>query len=254
MDHLANKQIIIFAAGETFEDYMLHFSESLPPHLIVDNNPEKWGTKKLGYMIQNPETLMSMVSESVHIVICSVYVQEIEKQLKGMGIHQYSIYVKESASIALPAQISSPTEKSKPYRRGYIAGVFDLFHVGHLNLLQKASDRCDYLVVGVLSDELVIHFKQIKPFIPFEERQAIIQSIQYVNEVVPVSMDNIDKFTAWKLYKFDCIFSGDDWKDSQSWKEDQEKLQRVGSNLEFFPYTKGTSSTQIRALIQQTID
>ncbi|MGQ8873602.1 adenylyltransferase/cytidyltransferase family protein [Paenibacillus sp. TSA_86.1] len=143
--------------------------------------------------------------------------------------------------------------KKKEYNIGYIAGVFDLFHIGHLNLLRKVKERCDHLIVGVLTDELVFHFKNITPFIPQDERQAIIQAIKYVDRTELVTMDNIDKLKAWELYQFDCLFSGDDWKNEPSWNQDKDRLNQLGSNIEFLPYTKGTSSTQIRKLIQNSI-
>ncbi|WP_108991675.1 adenylyltransferase/cytidyltransferase family protein [Paenibacillus agaridevorans] len=141
----------------------------------------------------------------------------------------------------------------KPYKVGYIAGVFDLFHIGHLNVLRAAKEKCEYLIVGVLVDELVFYFKKKTPFIPGDERLQIIESIKLVDRAVPVSSSNIDKMKAWELYQFDCLFSGDDWRNEPSWIEDTKKLNQVGSNIEFFPYTKGTSSTQIKKLIEQSI-
>ncbi|MBY0011672.1 adenylyltransferase/cytidyltransferase family protein [Paenibacillus typhae] len=144
--------------------------------------------------------------------------------------------------------------EQKPYKIGYIAGVFDLFHVGHLNLLRKAKEKCDYLIVGILTDDLVRHFKNITPHIPQIERQTIMEAVRYVDRVVSVTIENIDKLAAWELYRFDCLFSGDDWKDEPSWNEDKKRLNQLGSNIEFFSYTQGTSSTQIRKLIQKSLD
>jgi cytidyltransferase-related domain len=142
--------------------------------------------------------------------------------------------------------------QQKPYKIGYIAGVFDLFHVGHLNLLRRAKERCEYLIVGVLTDDLCMYFKNKHPVIPHEERREIVQAIRYVDETVTVTMDNIDKMAAWKLYHFDCLFSGDDWKDSPSWIADKKKLNEVGSNIEFFTYTNKISSTMIRNKLLET--
>ncbi|MEN2258033.1 adenylyltransferase/cytidyltransferase family protein [Paraclostridium benzoelyticum] len=94
----------------------------------------------------------------------------------------------------------------KKYKNGYIAGVFDLFHIGHLNVLKNAKDRCDSLRVGVLSDELVEHFKGKKPYIPDFERMEIIKNIKCVDDVVKVTFENINKMDAWNLYHFDCLF------------------------------------------------
>ena len=138
----------------------------------------------------------------------------------------------------------------KKYKIGYVAGVFDLFHIGHLNLIKNAKELCDYLIVGALEDDLVIHFKGKAPFIPLNERMEILAACRYVDEVVPVSLENINKMDAWNRLHFDCLFSGDDYSGNKYWIEDQKSLQAVGSDIHFFSYTKSTSSTQIkRALL-----
>lgn len=139
----------------------------------------------------------------------------------------------------------------KQYKIGYVPGVFDLFHMGHLNLLRSSKERCEYLIAGILTDELVIHFKGNPPFIPFEERIKIVESIKYVDKVDYVSFENIRKMDAWKMYHFDCHFSGNDHGDD--WKEDLKQLIAVGSNMEFFPYTENTSSTRIKKLIEKSL-
>lgn len=139
----------------------------------------------------------------------------------------------------------------KEYKIGYVAGVFDLFHIGHLNLIRRAKEKCEYLIVGVLTDELVVHFKGQKPYIPFEERKEIIGALKYVDKAVGVNMDNIDKMAAWELYKFDCLFSGDDYVNNETWMIDKKRLNQVGSDIQFFGYTKSTSSTQIKEVISR---
>lgn len=127
---------------------------------------------------------------------------------------------------------------------GYTTGVFDMFHVGHLNILKRAKEQCDYLIVGVSTDELCESYKHKKPIVPFEERKAIIESIRYVDQVVPQL--NRDKFAAWEKYHFDKMFVGDDWKNSPLFNELEQKFASVGVEIVFFPYTKGTSSTILR--------
>lgn len=124
---------------------------------------------------------------------------------------------------------------------GYTTGVFDLFHIGHLNVLKRAKEQCDYLIVGVSTDEVVQGYKHKTPIIPFEERIAIVESIKFVDEVVPQT--SMDKFAAWEKLKFDAIFHGDDWKGSKMYSEIERKFKSVGVEMVFFPYTKGTSST-----------
>lgn len=139
----------------------------------------------------------------------------------------------------------------KKYKIGYIAGVFDLFHIGHLNLIRNAKNECEYLIVGVLTDELVVHFKKDLPYIQAQERKEIVDALKYVDETVFVDRSNIDKVDAWNLYHFDCLFSGDDWKDSESWTRDKQRLNALGSDIHFFEYTKSTSSTQIKEMINR---
>jgi glycerol-3-phosphate cytidylyltransferase len=125
---------------------------------------------------------------------------------------------------------------------GYTTGVYDLFHIGHLNLLKNAKGLCDKLIVGVTVDELVA-YKHKRAIIPFEDRLEIVRSIKYVDAAIP--QDNIDKFAAWEKLKFDILFVGDDWYKSDSWKEMEEKFKKVGVKIVYFPYTKGVSSTII---------
>ncbi|MFL2060999.1 adenylyltransferase/cytidyltransferase family protein [Marinilactibacillus psychrotolerans] len=135
---------------------------------------------------------------------------------------------------------------------GYTTGVFDLFHVGHLNILKKAKEQCDYLIVGVTTDEEVERVKSKRPFIPFEERAEIVQAICYVDKVVPE--ENTDKLKAWEQLKYHRIFKGDDWKGTEKWKKYEEEFSKRDVEVIYFSYTKGTSSTQIRQALQLSID
>ena len=132
----------------------------------------------------------------------------------------------------------------KKYKIGYTTGVFDLFHVGHLNILKRAKELCDYLIVGVSTDELVKEYKHKTPVIPFEERKAIVSAIKYVDEVY--TQKNMNKFEAWEDLHFNVIFHGDDWKNSDLYKENEKKLNEVGVECVYFPYTKNISSTILK--------
>lgn len=127
---------------------------------------------------------------------------------------------------------------------GYTTGVFDMFHIGHLNILRKAKERCDYLIVGVSTDKLCLSYKKKLPIVNYEERKAIVEAIRYVDEVVP-QIDR-DKYAAWERIHFDVMFVGDDWKGSPLFSELEERYKKVGVRIEYFPYTKGTSSTILR--------
>ena len=130
---------------------------------------------------------------------------------------------------------------------GYTTGVFDMFHIGHLNILKKAKEQCDYLIVGVSTDELVAHDKNKIPIIPFAERMEIVKSIKYVDEVVP--QFNKDKFAAWEQYKFDKMFVGDDWKGTSVWQRFEEQFSKVDVEIVYLPHTDGISSTILREKI-----
>ncbi len=127
---------------------------------------------------------------------------------------------------------------------GYTTGVFDLFHIGHLNILRRAKEQCDYLIVGVSTDELVEQYKNKRPVISFEERCEIVKAIRYVDEVVP-QMDR-EKFAAWERLKFNRMFVGDDWKGSVLFTQLEEQFKPHGVEIVYFPYTKGTSSTFLK--------
>ena len=131
---------------------------------------------------------------------------------------------------------------------GYTSGVYDLFHIGHLNLLKNAKGLCDKLIVGVTVDELVA-YKKKRAVIPFEERIEIVRSIKYVDAATP--QEDLDKFKMWEKLHFDVLFVGDDWYNSASWKEMEEKFNEVGVRVIYFPYTKGTSSTLINTTLNK---
>ena len=138
---------------------------------------------------------------------------------------------------------------AKKYKIGYTTGVFDLFHIGHLNILKKAKEQCEYLIVGVTKDEVVQEYKHKTPVIPYEERKAIVEAIRYVDKVIPQT--SMDKYKAWEQEKFDVIFHGDDWKNSDMYNEMEHKLKSVGVDFVYFPYTKGTSSTLLTEVINK---
>ena len=129
------------------------------------------------------------------------------------------------------------------YKIGYTTGVFDLFHIGHLNILKRAKEQCEYLIVGVSTDEVVETYKKKKPVIPFEERFEIIKSIRYVDKAIPQT--SMDKMKAWETLRFDVLFHGSDWKGSAMYDEVEKKLKSVGVDMVFLPHTTGTSSTMI---------
>lgn len=239
------KKIILFGTGKYFDNYMISKGIEKRPCFAVDNDSTKIGTFKAGIEIKSPESLIELPRESFYVIICNAKYQEIAIQLESMGIYDYQNYtLMDTGSIYVPDRKQGEV---KPYKIGYVPGVFDLFHVGHLNLLRNSKSRCEYLIAGVLTDELVEHFKGKRPNIPFVQRAEILEFTKVVDRVVPVDFNNTCKIDAWKRYHFDCHFSGNDH--GSDWDEDLRQLREVGSNMEFFQYTLGTSSTQIKKKI-----
>ncbi len=140
---------------------------------------------------------------------------------------------------------------NRRYHIGYTTGVFDLFHIGHLNILKRAKEKCDILIVGVSTDEVVEAYKHKKPTIPFSERIEIVSAIKYVDLVVPQT--NMDKYAAWQKLHFDVIFHGSDWKDSDLYNKYRQDFSGTDVDMVFIPYTSGISSTKINALLDETL-
>lgn len=133
---------------------------------------------------------------------------------------------------------------------GYTAGVYDLFHVGHLNLLRNAKALCDRLIVGVTTDELA-RYKNKDPVVPFDERIEIVRACRYVD--VAIAQTSLDKFAAWKKLGYHVLFVGDDWYGAESWKEYERKLAEVGARVVYLPYTQKTSSTLLQKTLRELV-
>ena len=132
----------------------------------------------------------------------------------------------------------------KMYKIGYTTGVFDLFHIGHLNILRRAKEQCEYLIVGVSTDKCVMEYKKKTPVIPFEQRVEIVKAIRYVDEVIPQS--NMNKMEAWERLKFDVLFHGSDWQNSEMYNKIVEDFEKIGVDVVFLPHTDGISSSDIK--------
>lgn len=134
---------------------------------------------------------------------------------------------------------------------GYTTGVFDLFHIGHLNILRTAKSYCDYLIVGVTTDELCFERKGKRPVISFAERAEIVSSIKFVDEVMPET--DMDRIRAAQRIGFHRFFKGDDWKGTPEWNVLEQRFKELGIEVVFLPYTLNTSSTLLRKLIENSV-
>ncbi len=245
------KKIYLFGSGSFTERFLEQFGNEFDIVGIFDNNEEKWG-KQLGAVeIQSPKMLLK-IEESYKVIICIKRYEEVLNQLKDMGVKDISIY-NPSIDYPLPLKfnIDEKREEIKKYNIGYIAGVFDLFHIGHLNMFKRAKQQCNYLIVGVVSDEQVMQDKKTTPYIPFADRIEIVRSCRYVDEAVKIPITHPTTEDAFRKYRFDVQFSGSDYENDPAWIAKRTYLRQHGSDLVFFPYTQSTSSTKLKTLINK---
>ena len=146
-------------------------------------------------------------------------------------------------------------ENKKKYKIGYTCGVFDLFHVGHLNLLENCKKQCETLIVGVCTDEYVIKIKNKTPIFSQEERCIIIEALDVVDSAKIVDIEEVnDKQLAQKIFNFDVLFSGDDWKGTERYVETEKQFAKIDVSIEYLPYTQGISTTLIKNSLNKTED
>lgn len=139
----------------------------------------------------------------------------------------------------------------KKYKVGITVGVFDLFHIGHLNLFERCKSMCDYLIVGVCQDDYVTKLKKKTPIIPAEERMRICAALKCVDEVIPVSISETEnKMLLYKNHPFDVLFSGDDWKGTPRYLQTEKDFGKLGVKIEYLPYTQGISTSKLKEIIE----
>lgn len=251
------KKIILFGSGNFTKRFLAQFKSQYEIYAIIDNNESKWGGMLEGIKIMPPQIINELPKEEIRVIICIKNYIAIVQQLKQMGVVDYCVYDINAdyprKQQAIPLSIKDGNSTPKKYQTGYIAGVFDLYHMGHLNMFKRAKEQCDYLIVGVVTDEGVRKYKKTVPFIPFEERIELVRSCKYVDEAVEIPLNYGGTRDAYRMYHFDCQFSGSDYTDNPDWLAEKEFLEKHGAEMVFFPYTEGTSSTKIKSLIEQKL-
>ena len=141
----------------------------------------------------------------------------------------------------------------KKYKVGYTCGVFDLFHVGHLNLLERCKEQCERLIVGICDDNYVKNVKKKEPVYTEEERLRIIKALKPVDDAYLVDIETTnDKMLAIQKFGFDVLFSGDDWKGSERYRITEEQFAEIGACIEYLPYTQGVSTTMTKEKLSKS--
>ena len=254
-----SRKLILFGSGKYTKRFIELYAMDYKIEAIIDNNQEQWGKELEGIKIQSPDILNQLQSGEYKVIICIKKYTSVMKQLDAMRVSEYSIYDpnnnyprKRKPIVEGNSDITQSTVKKK-YHTGYIAGVFDLFHIGHLNMFKRAKEQCDYLIVGVVTDEGVRKNKEVEPFVPFEERVEMVKSCRYVDEVVGIPPTFAGTKDAWKLHHFDVQFSGSDYINDANWLANKEFLEKHGADLVFFSYTQSTSSTKLKKLIDRKL-
>lgn len=272
---IEDKKVFLFGSGLWAKKFMAEYGDRITIDGILDNNSTKWGTSIDGICVMEPSILSELEPSSYKVIVCVKQYAEIVMQLKSLGTSNYGIYdpnidISELMCCSnvnlrnenacdlnshtrntrrLKVQQSSENDEQKPYHVGFVAGVFDLFHVGHLNLLRRAKEQCDVLLVGVVSDEQASRGKRNNPYIPEQERLEIVEACRYVDKAFILPIVSASARDVYKKYHFDVMFSGDDYKDDTYWLEEKEWLRLHGSDIVFFPYTQSTSSTKLKRAI-----
>ncbi len=250
------KEVYLFGSGKYADRFLDIYGRDIPVRGILDNDNSKTGSKKRGISIFSPDILRDKDKDSIKIIVCIRDHQAIVRQIKDLGITDFSIFDPEILSVLRPRttvliEKMEEVPHEKHYHTGYVAGAFDMFHIGHLNLLRRAKERCDYLIAGVMSDERMYDLKKKYPVIPCSERMKVVAGCRYVDQVEELPIDRAGISDAYHMFHFDCMFSGDDHADNPAWLAERENLRSMGSDIVFVPYTKDTSSSEIRDKIQK---
>lgn len=250
------KKLVLFGSGKYAQRFAEKYAGDHPIYAIADNNETRWGEEPEwipGVKIVSPKIFSEIDKDTCKVIVCIRDYKPVLKQLDTLGIRDYCVYDPNRHYAESPQTVirmgdkTQSTEKTEGhYHIGYVAGAFDMFHIGHLNLIRRAKERCDYLIAGVMSDERMYNLKKKYPVIPCRERMQVVAGCRYVDEVVELPVDRAGIMDAYNMLHYDCMFSGDDHASDPGWLAERERLRQHGSDLIFVSYTKDTSSTEIR--------
>ena len=244
---IGGREIYVFGTGRFADKFVDMYHNDYSITAAVDNDPNKQGTEWKELPVYAPETLRGQ--DDIFVMVCIKDCGSITEQLRDLGIEHYGVY--DAHHVYPGRQADDIPYIGKPYHIGYCAGVYDLFHIGHVNIFRRAKEQCDYLIVGVVTDEGVRNNKHREPFIPYEERLEMVRSCRYVDEAVEIPYIYCRTPDMFEKYHFDVQFSGSDYEHDPGWLAMKQYLNERGAEMVFFPYTESTSSTKIKSLIDR---
>lgn len=264
---LGDKELYIFGSGLWAKKFIAEYGDRYTIKGAFDNNEAMWGQRINGVEIMSPQKMQGLNRENYKLVICVKRCKPILRKIKEMGIINFALYdpnieyiaptpESKTSGLAIDEKANKNLDiaegtSEKKYDVGYVAGVFDLFHVGHLNILRRAKEHCNYLIVGVVSDEQASKGKLHSPYVNETDRMAIVEACKYVDKVFLISPVSPSSRDVYKKYHFDVQFSGSDYENNPYWLGEQAWLRERGSDLVFFPYTQSTSSTKLKNIIEK---
>ena len=258
--HYDKRKLVLFGSGKYAVRFLDMYRSDYSVAAIVDNQESRWGTRGDDVEVVSPDILRGAGKEEYKVLICIRDSDAVERQLESYGIFDYYVFNpgspyprKVGQNTTERAEKNTAQSTNKKYHVGYIAGVFDLFHIGHLNMFRRAKEQCDYLIVGIVTDRGVREGKKVEPFVPFEERLEMVRSCRYVDEAHAIPYEHPDTDMAWQMYHFDVQFSGSDYEHDPVWLNKKKWLEERGSTMVFFSYTQSTSSTKLKKLIAERL-
>lgn len=268
LDNTKGKKIYLFGSGNWGREFLAAFGNRVNIEAFLDNNFD--GKERIveGIRVTSPDEIRSVGADNVKVIVCIKNYSSVVDQLKKMGVSNYCLYnpgiriaeenmgyVEEDDSWKHEIFSSNDSDvqekhdgevKAPDVKVGYVAGVFDLFHVGHLNILKRARENCDFLLVGVVSDAQAASNKTHSPYINEKDRLEIVAACRYVDKAFLLPPDAAGTRDVHRKYHFDVQFSGSDYENDERWLKEKEWLNSRGADLIFFPYTDSISSTKIK--------